>query len=220
MSEKKIIESTDIDSPSADDKKEGKKVKVVPDFVGSDFNDGSPDTKDKELCEGKIVTKVDDTGPSCETKRTTTRVKCITTGCEGAAKKGCLFKCCFRCCTDENCIVHRLRREQIKEEDALLKGETEISKAANMQRLLSVPPGTFREPSFEYIGETVVIWNFNRFFANRKMSEKCLKHVRTPLKKHKFSLQSRRKRFNKILDNFYKKSLEENSEGDNPKTNL
>jgi len=211
MSEKRKSVSKDIDSPSKADEKEDKKVKVFPDFVGSDFNDGSPDTKDKKHCERKIVTKVEEIGPSSETKRTTTRVKCITTGCEGVAKKGCLFKCCFRCCTDENCTVHRLRREQIKEEDALLKGETEISKVANMQRLLSVPPGTFREPSFEYIGETVVIWNFNRFLANRKMSEKCLKQVRTPLKKHKISLQSRRKKFNKILDNFHKKSLEENS---------
>eukprot|EP00957_Ditylum_brightwellii_P039891 3020343-Ditylum_brightwellii.AAC.1 len=62
-----------------------------------------------------------------------------------------------------------------KMNDSILDGTTLINRAASTKRALAILPGTFREPAFHYLGETLKIWSLREFFANPKWRDDALR---------------------------------------------
>ena len=75
---------------------------------------------------------------------------------------------CFNCCDDENCEVHSDRR-------AILEGRNTINILASEKRKLAIIPGSFRETSFHYLGETAYLWSLSDFFANPKWRDDAIR---------------------------------------------
>ncbi len=87
------------------------------------------------------------------------------------AAQDCSQLACFNCCDDENCEVHSDRR-------AILEGRNYINILASEQRKLAIIPGSFRETSFHYLGETAYLWSLTDFFANPKWRDDAIRRSR------------------------------------------
>mmetsp|Transcript_58236 Transcript_58236/g.68000 ORF Transcript_58236/g.68000 Transcript_58236/m.68000 type:complete len:192 (-) Transcript_58236:281-856(-) len=90
-------------------------------------------------------------------------VRCSKCGQKGM--KSCTQRYCFKCCDDDSCRGHNERREALRIEQDLIDGNDLVSKKALGMRALTIRPGSFREKSFQYLGETLVIWSARDFFA-------------------------------------------------------
>jgi hypothetical protein len=142
------------------------------------------------------------------------------------AVKGCAQTACTLCCSDETCEKHKRLREQAEWKEQVISGTTWVQSEAKMKRSKLLKHGRFREPGFVYQGDTVIIWSLRDYVSNPKWREDALRksnrrRARTTdaieandltqklLNKPK---RNRRKRFHRMMEILYKKSLEESSE--------
>jgi hypothetical protein len=96
---------------------------------------------------------------------------------------------------------------------------------ANEKRKLKIPPKRFKDTSFEYLGETILIWSLRDYLANEKWREDAIRrskrnteareterlvHMKefggsgvpgTSTKK-----EGRRQRFQRVMEELYQKS--------------
>ena len=69
---------------------------------------------------------------------------------------------CAKCCTDSKCEIHELQRQKAIWKEQVLQGTTDVQLAAAEKRRLKLPKGRFKEPSFRYLGDTVIIWDIRQ----------------------------------------------------------
>lgn len=154
----------------------------------------------------------------------------------------CSQKACFKCCTDMNCEGHRETREK----ESIINGTHEINKLANAKRALAIKPGLFRDPAFQYLGETILIWSLSDYLSNTKWREEAIRKslrnmesrkqgmmvekesqlrrrqkngcsdsevscedVRLVASMSSPSKESRKKRFHRIMNELYEKSVDD-----------
>lgn len=93
----------------------------------------------------------------------------------------------------------------------MLSGTTDINKKAQAKRASTILPGSFREPGFLYLNQTITIWNRNKFMENRKWKEDAIRRSEKRKARDASSkrpvLRNSRKRFRTIMEDFYRKSL-------------
>ena len=93
----------------------------------------------------------------------------------------------------------------------MLSGTTDINKKAKAKRASTILPGSFREPGFLYLNQTITIWNRNKFMENRKWKEGAIRRSEKRKARDASStrpvLRNSRKRFRTIMEDFYRKSL-------------
>eukprot|EP00978_Attheya_sp_CCMP212_P015498 scaffold39961_cov52-Attheya_sp.AAC.8 len=146
-------------------------------------------------------------------------------------KLDCSQQACLKCCADEECEGHRVGRaiaKKTKEKNnAILDGTSWVNREATRKRVLGVAPRMFRESAFQYLGETVEIWDIRQFFAVPKWTEDAVRrsrrnHERTDRKRvgtktengkrsatNSSRKESRKKRFRRVFDELYN-NLESN----------
>ena len=77
--------------------------------------------------------------------------------------KYCILDCtgslCIRCCTDETCAVHEEQRVKARWKEAVTNGTTKIQLTAKAKRARRIPKGRFKEKEFNYMNDTVVLWD-------------------------------------------------------------
>eukprot|EP00537_Pseudo-nitzschia_pungens_P005921 CAMPEP_0172358336 /NCGR_PEP_ID=MMETSP1060-20121228/2659_1 /TAXON_ID=37318 /ORGANISM="Pseudo-nitzschia pungens, Strain cf. cingulata" /LENGTH=1040 /DNA_ID=CAMNT_0013079501 /DNA_START=152 /DNA_END=3275 /DNA_ORIENTATION=- len=99
--------------------------------------------------------------PSEETRKTTWSSlaiqKCLK--CPRVARKDCIGLLCIRCCTDKTCVAHEEQRAKTRWKVDVTSGTTQIQQAAKTKRARKLVRGRFRESEFQYINDTVVLWD-------------------------------------------------------------
>ena len=89
---------------------------------------------------------------------------------------GCTQAVCLKCCTDiQGCVVHKEQREQAIFRDQVLNGTTDVQRALQEKRSKLIVKGRFRESGFNYMGDTVIIWNLREYLANPKWKEEAIR---------------------------------------------
>ena len=83
----------------------------------------------------------------------------------------CSQKACIKCCSDLKCEGHREHREK----ESIINGTHPINKLAQQKRLLAIKPGAFRDPAFQYLGETIIIWSLREYMSNVKWREDAIR---------------------------------------------
>jgi hypothetical protein len=106
-----------------------------------------------------------------------------------------------------------------------MSGTTPIQLAAKEKRSKVINTGKhsmFREKGFNYLGDTVVVWNLSEYLDNRKWKEDALRKANkrrqqfqhtdesSPCKKKRYK-GSGRKIFRTVMEDLYKKSLRQTS---------
>lgn len=123
---------------------------------------------------------------------------------------GCTQSVCIKCCTDENCAVHKEQRERTAWRELVMAGNTDLQRAARNRRGQLIPKGRFRETNFVYMRDTVVIWDLHQFMATPKLKEevlrKCHKRKAREVDSTKV-LRNNRKRFHRVLEELYQQTL-------------
>lgn len=120
--------------------------------------------------------------------------------------KGCTMQCCVTCCNDSVCEVHMKLKEQKVWKKSVLAGTTDVQKQAALLRKRRLAPGTFREPLFMYVGDSIVLWNLRDYVKNPKWKEEAIrKSKRRSAGKVQYAIK--RRPFAQIVDELYKKSL-------------
>ena len=132
----------------------------------------------------------------------------------------CSQQACAQCCTDAHCEGH----QQFRIRESIINGTHPIQITAKKQRDLAVKSDTFREKGFKYMGETVLIWNFDKFMDNPKWKEEAIRKLKKNfivnnsrarvhhLKRKQFGTdvpdsEGRKKRFNRVMQHLYEKSV-------------
>jgi len=83
---------------------------------------------------------------------------------------------CLKCCTDEDCPVHKEQREQVLWKEQVMKGMTPQQKSLRDQVMKKqIPKGRFREPGFTYLGDTVILWSLQEYFNHPKWKEDAIR---------------------------------------------
>jgi len=128
------------------------------------------------------------------------------------AKKGCSQFACLYCCSDTDCEGHRESREQTKWKQLVLTGATIEQKKAAQKRSHSIVERSFREKSFVYVNQTILLWSLNEFMNHPKWREdairraekrKCYSNMdKTPI------LKNSRPRFRALLETLYIESIQ------------
>ena len=142
----------------------------------------------------------------------------------------CTQKACIRCCTDKTCPGHYEQRAKEAEKKSIVDGTHPIMVLANEKRKRKIPPGRFRDESFKYLGETILIWSVRDFLANDKWREDAIRRSRrnteareterlvqlkelggkkvpgTSIKK-----EGRGRRFQRVMDALYQQSVQTNN---------
>jgi len=105
------------------------------------------------------------------------------------AKKNCTMNACINCCTNYKCPGHRNQR--------ITEGTYWINREAARKRSLTIRKGLFRDPSFRYLGETLLVWNFEEYMRKPKWREDALRRSRKNeelrLMQNKYALQRKRR---------------------------
>jgi hypothetical protein len=141
------------------------------------------------------------------------------------AVKGCAQTACTQCCCDETCEKHKRLREQAEWKEQVISGTTWVQSEARMKRSKLLKHGRFREPGFVYQGDTVIIWSLRDYVSNPKWREDALRksnrrRARTTdaieatdlTEKLSKPRRNRRKRFHRMMEILYRKSVEQSSE--------
>mmetsp|Transcript_16451 Transcript_16451/g.35821 ORF Transcript_16451/g.35821 Transcript_16451/m.35821 type:complete len:274 (+) Transcript_16451:111-932(+) len=112
---------------------------------------------------------------------TTTKLKCLK--CYRAARKDCTGSLCIRCCTDETCAVHKEQRAKAEWKKAVVLGTTEFQRAAKTKRARKIPKGRFKEEEFQYMNDTVVLWDLRSVLepSPRRWQQQCQHQQALPL---------------------------------------
>ena len=140
------------------------------------------------------------------------------------AREACTQAACLNCCDDlEGCETHKKPRAQALLKEQILAGTTEVQKLAAAKRRMRIPASGrfFKEPGFVYQGDTVVIWDVRAFARNAKWREDAVrKSARRQralvLEDHHRTLRTSRKRFRRIVQNWYEEALKIPEEKANP----
>ena len=109
----------------------------------------------------------------------------------------------------------------------IIEGKHELQIRCKKQRALAVKHGAFHESAFRYLGESLLIWDLKKYLENPKLKDDAIRksrryvesqlytkvHPKTFKKRKQFGMEtpkneSRRKRFRRIIEHLYKKSLE------------
>lgn len=92
-----------------------------------------------------------------------------------------------------------------------MSGTTDINKKAAVRRASTILPGSFREPGFMYLNQTITIWNRSKFTENRKWKEGAIRRAEKRKARDASStkpvLRNSRKRFRTVVEDLYRKSL-------------
>lgn len=126
----------------------------------------------------------------------------------------CSQMACLPCCSDTQCEGHKEAREKALLDSAILNGTSEINLKAAAKRKLAIVPGSFREPAFAYLGETAMLWSLRDYMAVPKWRDDAVRRSRkrnqhddrTTITPH--PRESSAKRFKRVMDGLYEKSLE------------
>lgn len=118
---------------------------------------------------------------------------------------------CLSCCSDRECSSHKEARQQAEWRELVLKGATPIQRMAAKKRSTAVLPGAFREPGFIYMNQTIQIWNIHEYKRNPKWRDDAVRRsekrkILNEGQQHRV-LRGSRKRFRKMVDEWYRKSL-------------
>ena len=119
---------------------------------------------------------------------------------------------CITCCSDLQCEGHREARENATWKEQVLKGTTDVQKRAKAKRESSIRPGTFREPGFLYLNQTITIWHRQKFMENRKWREDAVRRAEKRKARAMNTTKPIRnsvKRFRSVVEDLYRKSLRE-----------
>jgi len=128
--------------------------------------------------------------------------------CSRKARIDCTVRCCVNCCDDERCETHRKAKAQKEWKSQVLAGTTDVQKVAAEIRRRTIPPSGFREGSFRYTGDTVVIWDLKAYMRNPNWKEDA---IRRSKRRHgddvyQRSRRNSRKRFLRVVEDLRKKS--------------
>jgi hypothetical protein len=124
------------------------------------------------------------------------------------AREGCTVKGCFSCCDDTSCEVHMKIKEQKAWKEKVLAGTTDVQKQAAQLRRNRLTPGTFREPLFQYVGDSIVLWNLRDYVKNPKWREEAIRKSKRRSAGMAQRVANRKRRtLNQIVDDLYEKSL-------------
>ncbi len=69
------------------------------------------------------------------------------------------------------CEGHREQREK----ESIINGVHPINQLAKQKRSLEIKPGLFRDPAFQYLGETIIIWSLEEYMSNVKWREDAIR---------------------------------------------
>ena len=123
------------------------------------------------------------------------------------------------------CEGHRALREEKRRQDEIMAGTATINQMATRQRKLAVKPGAFPgEAAFQYLKESLVIWDCRVYMSNPKWREDAIRKSEKNKRTREVYLSSlpssngagikpttkregRRKRFNRIMNELYEASI-------------
>jgi hypothetical protein len=122
----------------------------------------------------------------------------------------CIQSACLSCCSDLQCEGHREARENAQWKEAVLNGTTEIHIKAKVKRASAVLPGSFREPGFLYLHQTITLWDRNKFMKNKKWKEDAIRRSEKRRARNVSTsnpvVGNSRKRFRTVMEDLYCKS--------------
>lgn len=129
----------------------------------------------------------------------------------------CSQAACISCCSDVACEGHKEAREAAQWKEDVLKGTTDVQKRAKAKRATAVLPGSFRESGFSFLNQTITIWNRQEFMSNKKWREDAVRRAdkrqarRNMSRTVKPMLRNSIKRFRRVMNGLYQKSLKQES---------
>eukprot|EP00536_Pseudo-nitzschia_multiseries_P014545 jgi/Psemu1/262248/estExt_Genewise1Plus.C_7210022 len=136
--------------------------------------------------------------------------KCLK--CPRIARKDCIGLLCIRCCTDKTCVAHEEQRAKARWKEDVTSGTTEIQQAAKAKRALKLIRGRFRESEFQYINDTVVLWDLrtNDLKIKEDILRRCRKNssyfARKPVNARR-DYSRTKKRFRRVMEDLYQRSF-------------
>ncbi len=99
-------------------------------------------------------------------------------------------------------------KEQKAWKEKVLAGTTDVQKQAAQLRRNRLTPGTFREPLFQYVGDSIVLWNLRDYVKNPKWREEAIRKSKRRSAGMAQRVANRKRRtLNQIVDDLYEKSL-------------
>ena len=127
----------------------------------------------------------------------------------------CSQSACIACCSDLQCEGHREARENAQWKEAVLKGTTDVQKRAKAKRASAILPGTFREPGFLFMNQTITIWDREQFMANKKWREDAIrradKRKARNMNHSSKPIRNNVNRFRLVMEDLYRNSLKQNT---------
>ena len=142
------------------------------------------------------------------------------------------MSCCLTCCTDTDCATHKEVREKEKWREQVLAGTTPTQLKAKEIRAKAIPKGRFKETDFNFLGDTVLVWDTHQYMDNpmwredaiRKSKKRKLRQLNNELANSSAASSSandgihssnaavgrkmsRKKRFEQTMEMLYQKSL-------------
>jgi hypothetical protein len=110
----------------------------------------------------------------------------------------------------------------------IIQGQHPLQIKAKNQIASTIKPGLYHEPAFRYLGETLLIWDIRQYVQNPKWRDEAIRKSRRYVESQLYaqvyppdlklkrkqlnfgteaSLESRRKRFKRVMNHLYKQSL-------------
>lgn len=90
----------------------------------------------------------------------------------------------------------------------VLAGTSDLQKRAALLRKRRLSPGTFREPLFLYVGDSIVLWSLREYIKNPKWKEEAIrKSKRRTAGMAQYAGYRKRRPLTQIVDELYEKSL-------------
>jgi hypothetical protein len=173
----------------------------------------------KDSVDGEPSTQIESSSGEPSTQIESSSNRCAQCSKRFAVKE-CAQAACTLCCSDEACEKHKRLREQADWKEQVMSGTTWVQSEARLKRSKLLKPGRFREPGFVYQGDTVVIWSLRDYIRNPKWREDALRMTDVELtQKLCQPRRNRRKLFHRMMENLYRKSLEETSKSASSKKN-
>jgi hypothetical protein len=162
--------------------------------------------------EANVLESDDHAEPAIEPTKTVSSVPLCRSCNKRRAREGCTVKGCFSCCDDTFCDVHMKIKEQKAWKEKVLAGATDVQQQAALLRRNRLTPGTFREPLFQYVGDSIVLWNLREYVKNSKWREEAFRKSKRRSAGITQNIPNcKRRSLNQIVDELYEKSLRDES---------
>lgn len=84
----------------------------------------------------------------------------------------------MNCCDSDDCEKHARLRAQAIFREQVFEGTTEAQQQAAAIRKRRVPPGLFADEAIQYMGDTIMIWNFRQFATNKLWYKEAIRKSR------------------------------------------